>query len=82
MKAMMRICALHLRGGLGDGVVKERLRSVLEELLVPIRARRAEFASDRGEVLRILKEGTDRARGVVAKTLVEVRTAMGITYFG
>ena len=74
--------AHYQRGGLGDGVVKERLRSVLEELLVPIRARRAEFASDRGEVLRILKEGTDRARGVVAKTLVEVRTAMGINYFG
>ena len=62
--------------------MKERLRCVLEDLLTPIRARRAEFASDRGELLRILKEGTDRARDVVAKTLVEVRTAMGINYFG
>lgn len=74
--------AHYQRGGLGDGVVKERLRGVLEDLLGPIRARRADFAKDRGEVLRMLKQGTDRARDVVAKTLVEVRSAMGINYFG
>lgn len=70
------------RGGLGDGVVKERLRNVLEELLTPIRARRAEFAADKGEVMRTLRAGTDRAREVVARTLAEAKRAMGINYFG
>ena len=73
--------AHYQRGGLGDGVVKERLRVVLEDMLTPIRARRAEFASDKGEVLRILKESTLRAREVVAQTLHEARGAMGINYF-
>jgi tryptophanyl-tRNA synthetase len=70
------------RGGLGDGVVKERLRGVLEELLTPIRARRAEFAADKGDVMSTLRAGTDRAREVVARTLAEAKRAMGINYFG
>ncbi len=66
------------RGGLADGTVKARLIEVLEAFLDPIRKRRAEFAQDRGEVLRLLKEGTARARTVVQATLREAREAMGI----
>jgi tryptophanyl-tRNA synthetase len=73
--------AHYQRGGLGDGVVKERLRGVLEEMLAPIRAQRADFAKDRGEVLRILRDSTLRAREVVAQNLHEARGAMGINYF-
>ncbi|NDC37965.1 MAG: tryptophan--tRNA ligase [Proteobacteria bacterium] len=73
--------AHYRRGGLGDGVVKQRLREVLEEFLKPIRARRAEFAADKGEVLRLLKVGTERARAVAAQTLKEAKEAMGINYF-
>jgi tryptophanyl-tRNA synthetase len=73
--------AHYRRGGLGDGVVKQRLRDVLEEMLKPIRARRAEFAADRGEVMRMLKAGTERAREVVCQTLREAKSAMGINYF-
>jgi len=73
--------AHYRRGGLGDGVVKQRLREVLEEMLKPIRSRRAEFAADKGEVLRILKQGTDRAREVISQTLREAKSAMGINYF-
>jgi tryptophanyl-tRNA synthetase len=73
--------AHYQRGGLGDGVVKQRLREVLEEFLSPIRARRAEFAKDKGAVLQILKEGTERAREVVARNMREAREAMGINYF-
>ena len=53
----------YTRGGLGDSVVKKRLEGVLQEMLAPIRARREEFAKDRGQVLQILKEGTARPRG-------------------
>jgi tryptophanyl-tRNA synthetase len=63
---------------LADGVVKARLIEVLEAFLDPIRKRREEYAKDRGEVLRLLKEGTERARTVVQATLKEARAAMGI----
>lgn len=73
--------AHYTRGGLGDGVVKKRLGEVLEEFLRPIRTRREDLAKDKGEVMRILQAGTERARGVVQKTLDEVRRAIGVCYF-
>ena len=73
--------AHYTRGGLGDSVVKKRLEGILQDLLAPIRARREEFAKDRGQVLQILKEGTMRAREVAAQTTDEVRKALGLSYF-
>ena len=70
------------RGGLADGTVKARLIEVLEAFLEPIRQRRAEYAQDRGEVLRLLREGTERARHVVRETLRDARSAMGIVELG
>jgi hypothetical protein len=40
--------AHYVRGGLGDSIVKKRLEGVLQEMLAPIRARREEFAKDKG----------------------------------
>lgn len=73
--------ARYRRGGLGDVAVKQRLVEVLEAELGPIRARRAEHASDPGEVLRMLADGTARGRAVVARTLADVRGAMRLDYF-
>jgi tryptophanyl-tRNA synthetase len=73
--------AHYTRGGLGDSVVKKRLEGILQDLLAPIRARREEFAKDRGQVLQILKEGTMKAREVAAQTTDEVRKALGLSYF-
>lgn len=73
--------AHYTRGGLGDSVVKKRLEGILQELLAPIRARREEFAKDRGQVMQILKEGTMRAREVAAQTTDEVKKALGLSYF-
>ncbi len=69
------------RGGLGDSIVKKHLLEVLEEFLSPIRKRRAEFASDPQEVMKMLAKGTEKALSVAEKTLKEVREAMGIIYF-
>lgn len=68
------------RGGLGDMVVKRYLMEVLESLLSPIRARRAEYAKDPGAVMQILFAGTEIAKRRAAATLAEVRAAMGIDY--
>ncbi len=69
------------RGGLGDVKVKKFLNSILQELLEPIRLRRAEFEKDIPEVYNILKKGSDQAREVAAQTLADVRKSMRINYF-
>ncbi|MBN1206846.1 MAG: tryptophan--tRNA ligase [Myxococcaceae bacterium] len=69
------------RGGLGDTVVKRRLAEVLEAFLGPIRKRREDYARDPAEVMRLLKEGTERAREVTSRTLSEVRKAMRLDYW-
>jgi tryptophanyl-tRNA synthetase len=71
----------YVRGGLGDSVVKKRLEGILQEMLAPIRARREEFAKDKGHVMQILKDGTAKAREVAAQTTDEVRRALGLSYF-
>ena len=69
------------RGGLGDGTIKQRLFQVLNEKLSPIREKRAQLAKDKGEILSLLKKGTQKAREVTAKTLDEVKSAMKLHYF-
>ena len=73
--------ARYVHGGVGDSVVKARLEACLQELLAPMRARREQFAAERGYVLGLLKEGTRAAREVVARTADEVRAALGLSYF-
>lgn len=69
------------RGGLGDSVVKKYLLEVLQSFLEPIRKRRAEFAADKGEVMRLLQKGTARTLKVAEQTLADVRRAMCLDYF-
>ena len=76
-----KLKAHYKRGGLGDVVVKKRLIEVLESFLKPIRERRAEFAKDKVQVMKILREGTEKARVIAAQTLSEVKKAMKLNYF-
>ena len=71
----------YVRGGLGDSKVKVRLEGILQDMLAPIRERRQEFEKDRGQVLQMLKQGTEKAREIAAKTTDEVKTALGLKYF-
>ena len=73
--------AHYRRGGLGDVACKKFLGSILEETLEPIRAKRAEYASDIAGVLGILEQGSAKAREVAAQTLESVKRAMRIDYF-
>ncbi len=68
-------------GGLGDVAIKKRLIEVLEKFLKPIRKRRAEFAKNPKAVMKILEEGTKKARTAASQTLTEVRRAMKLDYF-
>ena len=69
------------RGGLGDVKIKRYLVDVLQNVLEPIRTRRAEYENDRGYVLDMLKQGSEKAECVAAETLDDVKSAMGINYF-
>lgn len=79
--AVAELKAHYTRGGLADSIVKKRLEAVLQEMLDPIRTRRAELADDKGYILQLLREGTEQAREVAAQTMSEVRAALGLTYF-
>ncbi len=79
--AVAELKAHYMRGGLADSIVKKRLEAVLQEMLEPIRTRRAELANDKGYILQLLREGTEQAREVAANTMSEVRAALGLTYF-
>lgn len=79
-EALEAMKAHYMRGGLGDMVVKKRLIEVLEAFLGPVRAKREELAKDPQAVMKILLEGTARARLVTAQTLKDVRKAMHLDY--
>lgn len=65
------------QGGLGDVVVKNRLREVLHALMGPIRERR-EYMARHTDTRAVLREGSHRAREHAACVLKDFRRAMGI----
>ncbi len=73
--------AHYRRGGVGDVKVKKLLIAVLEELLAPIRERRAYYEAHIDGVYEMLHAGSVSAREVAAQTLAEVKHAMRIDYF-
>ncbi|MBB6433150.1 tryptophan--tRNA ligase [Leuconostoc carnosum] len=72
----------YMAGGLGDMKLKRYLIEVMETELAPIREKRQTFAQDIPEVMRMLKDGSERANAVAEATMKDVRHAMGIDYFG
>lgn len=63
------------RGGLGDVALKRRLEEVLETIIAPIRARRAELERDRAYVMDVLRAGSERADIVTRDVMHDVRGA-------
>lgn len=70
------------RGGLGDVKVKKYLNEIIQAELEPIRNKRKMYESDIDYVYDILKKGSINAREVASNTLLEVRKAIGLEYFG
>jgi tryptophanyl-tRNA synthetase len=69
-------------GGVADSALKNMLNERLQVVLAPIRERREHFGADRGGVLAMLRQGTERARDVADDTLADVKRALGLDYFG
>lgn len=79
--ALEELKAQYRHGGLADSVLKRRLNEHLQALLEPVRQRRQHFAADRGEVMNVLRRGTEKARQVASRTVSEVKSALGLHYF-
>jgi tryptophanyl-tRNA synthetase len=67
-------------GSGGAAALKRHVTEAVNEHLAPHRARRAEFAADRGRLREIIREGNARANAVAETTLTEVRAAMRTAY--
>jgi len=66
------------KGGLGDSVLKSILNDTLQNILAPIREKRASI-SDK-YVMEILISGSQKAREIAKGTLQEVRESIGLLY--
>lgn len=65
-------------GKVGDVEVKKSLATALNTYLRPIRERRTEFLKDPAKVVKILDDGTEKARPLVEATFDEVMRKMGL----
>lgn len=68
-------------GGVGDVKIKKFLYQILEDILTPIREKRAYYEQHLDEVYDMLLNGSKKARMVAKETLNEVRNAIGLNYF-
>ncbi|MBR0870817.1 tryptophan--tRNA ligase [Bradyrhizobium tropiciagri] len=66
------------RGGLGDSTVKRRLDDILQALIAPIRARRAELANHRDHLVDVIRRGTGKARQITERTKCDVMAGLGL----
>ena len=73
--------ANYRKGGVGDVKIKKLLYNVIEKTLTPIREKRKYYEEHIDEVVKILEQGSAKARQVAQQTLSKVRQAMGIEYF-
>jgi tryptophanyl-tRNA synthetase len=70
--------AKYRKGGLGDTVLKSLLNDVLQNMLQPIREKRATL--QKKDLLEIISEGSKKAGIIANQTLQEVRDAIGLNY--
>jgi len=64
--------------GKGYGDFKLQVAEVVVEALNPIRIKTQELMNDKGELLKILKSGAEKANQVAGKTLSDVYAALGL----
>lgn len=67
-------------GAAGAGALKKRVTEAVNDYLAPIRARRTQYAQERGYLRQVLCEGNERANTIAEATLNDVRQAMNSHY--
>jgi tryptophanyl-tRNA synthetase len=66
---------------IGDGHVKAEVADAVNKLLAPMRERRKQYESSDQPILKILKEGSERAIATTEKTLALAKEAAGCGFF-
>ena len=66
---------------IGDGHIKQELGAAINEMLDPMRERRAAYEGDDAKVIEILRSGTARANAVAEETLARAKDACGLGFF-
>jgi len=68
---------------IGDGHIKQEVGAAINELLDPIRERRAALEGKGGddEVIDVIRTGTARANQVAERTLADAKAAMRLDFF-
>lgn len=69
------------KGQIGDVECKKRLIDVLVQLIEPIRQNRLHYENDPGQILQVLKKGTEQANETATITLKLAKEAMRQIYF-
>lgn len=70
------------QGGIGDMLVKERLKLVLKNLLSPMQDKRQKWMGRREELIDIIEQGNHRARLQANETLRMFKKELGIGLIG
>ena len=66
---------------IGDGHIKTEVAEAIDKLLAPMRERRKQYEGNDAAILKILKEGTERAIAGSEKTLKLAKDAAGAGFF-
>ncbi|MCC6192978.1 MAG: tryptophan--tRNA ligase [Burkholderiales bacterium] len=78
---VMHLKQRYERTGVSNKELKDRLTRVLNELLEPMRDRRAKYDANPSLVRDALEQGTQRARAIAKETMAMVRDALDLDYF-
>ncbi|MDC5838696.1 tryptophan--tRNA ligase [Vibrio europaeus] len=73
--------ANYRRGGLGDGTTKKILEECLQEMLRPIREKRADYLADKAQLIEVLKQGSIKSHQRTQLMLTEVKEVFGLNLF-
>ena len=73
--------AHYRRGGLGDGTTKKILEECLQEMLRPIREKRAEYLADKAQLIEVLKQGSIKSHQRTQLMLSKVKEVFGLNLF-
>jgi tryptophanyl-tRNA synthetase len=66
---------------IGDGHIKQELGAAINEMLEPMRERRAKHEGDDDYIIDILKSGTAKANAIGEETLAMAKDAAGLGFF-
>ena len=77
---VMELKERYERRGVSNKELKDRLTTVLNELLRPVRERRAKYERNMSLVREVLEHGTQRGRTIAKETMEMVRDALELNY--